>query len=181
MLGAQVMRSLRYLLALLALIATPGMARTPHVGEAAPDFTLTLIDGTRVNFADLRGEVIVLNFWATWCGPCRTELPLLDAYYELQKVHGLRVFAVEDQDEGSVPMSRLKTFLAKLSIPSARRIKGPYGPQGGLPTNFVIDRAGVIRYARAGAFDLDELNGLLVPLLREQRPQNQVALVAPAR
>ncbi|HEX7855539.1 MAG TPA: TlpA disulfide reductase family protein [Sphingobium sp.] len=154
--------------------AGPAHAATPKVGEVAPDFTLTLIDGSKVSLADLKGQVIVLNFWATWCGPCRTELPLLDSYYAAQKRFGLQVFAVEDQGEASVPMYRLKPFLSKLTMPSARRIKGPFAALGGLPTNYVIDRKGVVRYAKAGAFDLDDLNELLVPLLKEPAPAGTV-------
>jgi peroxiredoxin len=160
------------------LVAGAATARSPKVGEPAPDFTLTLIDGTKVPFADLKGQVIVLNFWATWCGPCRTELPLLNGYYAAQKRFGLRVFAVEDQDEASLPMSKLKPFLAQLDMPSARRISGPYGTLGGLPTNYVIDRKGIVRYAATGAFDLDELNTLLVPLLREPAPQGMATIAA---
>lgn len=55
-------------------------AETP-VGRPAPDFEVTLIDGSKVTLASLRGQVVVLNFWATWCVPCRAELPLLDGYY----------------------------------------------------------------------------------------------------
>lgn len=153
-----------------AFLAATAQAHVPKVGDHAPDFTLTMIDGSKVSLADLRGEVVVLNFWATWCGPCREELPLLDAYYNVQKPHGLRVFAVEDQDESSVPLARLKPFLAHLTMQSARKIKGDYVPLGGFPTNYVIDRAGVIRYAKANAFDLDELNAVLVPLLQEPAP-----------
>jgi len=152
------------------LLASPAAAHTPKVGELAPDFTLTLIDGSKVSLSDLKGQVIVLNFWATWCGPCRNELPLLDAYYHVQKPTGLSVFAVEDQDEASIPLYKLKPLLAKLTMPSARKIKGDYAPLEGFPTNYVIDRAGVIRYAKAAAFDLDTLNAVLVPLLREAAP-----------
>ena len=153
-----------------AFLAGVVQARSPKVGEQAPDFTLTLMDGSKVALSDLKGQVVVLNFCATWCGPCRTELPLLDAYYDIQKRFGLRVFAIEDQDEASVPLSRLKPFLAKLRMPSARRIKGPYAPIGAFPTNYVIDRAGIVRYAKADAFDLDALNNVLVPLLKEPIP-----------
>lgn len=153
------------------LLASGAQAAKPKIGEAAPDFTLTLIDGSKVSLADLRGQVVVLNFWATWCGPCREELPLLDGYYNAQKKFGLRVFAVEDQDEASVPMRKLMPFLAKLTMPSARRIKGPYEPLRAFPTNYVIDRKGIVRYAKAAAFDLDALNDILVPLLREPMPQ----------
>ena len=57
-----------------------------------------------------------------------------------------------------------------MAMPSAKRIKGPYKPLGAVPTNYVIDRAGVIRYAKAAAFDLDDMNEILVPLLKESAP-----------
>jgi peroxiredoxin len=143
-------------------------AEKPVVGTTAPAFELTLIDGSKVALADLKGQVVVLNFWATWCVPCRKELPTLDAYYDAQQKYGLKVFAITT--EGSVPIPQLKKLFAAMKMPSARRIKGPYGPLTGVPTNFVIDRAGVLRYAQSGAFDLDALNNLLVPLLKEKAP-----------
>ncbi|MCI4589201.1 TlpA family protein disulfide reductase [Sphingobium sp. BYY-5] len=143
-------------------------AEKPVVGAAAPAFELTLVDGGKVSLADLKGQVVVLNFWATWCVPCRKELPTLDTYYAMQQKHGLKVFAITT--EGSVPIAQLRKLFAAMAIPSARRIKGPYGPLTGVPTNFVIDRAGKLRYAKAGAFDLDALNALLVPLLNEPAP-----------
>lgn len=153
---------------LLAASVPAGAAEKPVIGSAAPAFELTLIDGSKVALADLKGQVVVLNFWATWCVPCRTELPTLDAYYAAQEKHGLKVFAITT--EGSTPIPQLKKLFAAMHMPSARRIKGPYGPLTGVPTNFVIDRAGVLRYAKSGAFDLDALNALLVPLLREKPP-----------
>ncbi len=155
--------------ALLAASAAPVPASATtaavKIGERAPDFELTLIDGSKVRSADLRGQVVVLNFWATWCGPCKAELPLLDNYYRLRKDNGLRVIAVATED--SLPAYKLKPLFAAMTIPSARRIKGPFAVLGALPTNYIIDRAGIVRYAKTGAFDLDALNGLLVPLLRE--------------
>jgi len=143
-------------------------AKAPKVGDMAPDFQLTLVDGTKVSMADLRGKVVVLNFWATWCVPCRQELPTLDAYYEAQQKAGLRVFAVTTED--SVPLFQLKKLFAVMHIPAVRRIKGPYDIMTGVPTNYVIDRSGHVRYAKAGAFDLDALNETLIPLLKEPAP-----------
>lgn len=160
----------------IPVVTSAGAAQRPVVGAPAPDFDLTLVDGGKVSLADLKGQVVVLNFWATWCVPCRTELPTLDAYYAMQQKHGLKVYAITTED--SVPLPRLKKLFAAMAMPSVRRIKGPYGPLTGVPTNFVIDRAGVLRYAKSGAFDLNALNALLVPLLREKAP-GQISPSAP--
>lgn len=166
------MKFMTQFMAIMAMICWASSAHATQkiaVGSAAPDFELTLVDGQKVTLDQLRGQVVVLNFWATWCVPCRTELPTLDAYYSATQKHGLRVFAITTED--SVPLAKLKTLFAALHMPSVRRIKGPYGPLTGVPTNFIIDRSGTIRYAKAGAFDLDALNRLLVPLLNEPAPQ----------
>ena len=73
------------------------------------------------------------------------------------------MFAVTTED--SLPLSQLKPLAAALSIPLVRSIQGGYAPLGGVPTNYVIDRKGILRYAKADAFDLSQLNEILVPLL----------------
>ncbi|RST30934.1 TlpA family protein disulfide reductase [Sphingomonas ginkgonis] len=151
----------------LVLAAAPAEAGTPKLGELAPDFNLTLVDGHKVALSELRGKVVVLNFWATWCGPCRQELPLLDAYYKAQVRFGLRVFAVTTED--SLPLYQLRKLFAVMHIPPVRGVRGAYDAEA-LPTNFVIDRSGHLRYAKPGAFNLGTLNGVLVPLLREPPP-----------
>ena len=149
--------------------ATSAQAATPKVGAPAPDFTVTLRTGEKLHLADLKGQVVVLNFWATWCVPCRTELPVLDRYYQIMRPHGMRVLAITTED--SVPAYQLKKLFAAMTIEPIRGIKGPYEPiNGGVPTSFIIDRTGRLRYARAGAFTLDTLNEQLVPLLNEPAP-----------
>ena len=83
-------------------IAAP---REPPVDTAAPDFHVTTFDGSKFSLADFKGQVLVLNFWATWCAPCKKELPMLDAFYRLQKQAGLRVLAVTT--DRSPPLSQL--------------------------------------------------------------------------
>lgn len=150
---------------------TIGASKAPKVGDLAPPFELTLVDGSKVTSEQLRGQVVVLNFWATWCGPCKTELPLLDGYFHLQKAHGLKVFAIATED--SLPPYMLKKLFAQLRLSSVKRIKGNYPVMTGLPTNYIIDRSGHVRYAKAGAFDLDDLNREIVPLLNEPAPAEQ--------
>lgn len=152
----------------LAMVAAPASAKQPKIGQHAPGVELTLMDGSKTTLADHRGEVVVLNFWATWCVPCRKELPLLDAYYRKLRDRGLRVYAVST--EGSLPTSQLKPLFAALAIPSVRRLKGMSDEMPAVPTNYIIDRAGVVRYAKAGALELDDLNRELIPLLNERAP-----------
>jgi cytochrome c biogenesis protein CcmG/thiol:disulfide interchange protein DsbE len=157
---------------LLACSTRTAQADDVTVGQPAPDFHATTFDGRKVSLADYQGRVLIINFWATWCGPCRRELPLLDKYYQLQQHAGLEVIAVATED--SVSPSQLKPLAAAATIPFIRRMNGPYRVLKGVPTNIVIDRRGIVRYAQAGGFSLDDLNALLVPLLREQRPDASV-------
>ncbi len=161
--------------AVMLAIVQPAQARRPRVGEPAPDATMTLVNGQTVRLAELRGQVVVLNFWATWCGPCKQELPLLDGYYRAAKRYGLRVFAATTED--SVPERYLHGLFDKMAVEPVHRMSGPYEPLEGVPTNYVIDRAGIVRYAKSGAFDLDALNGLLIPLLKEPAPDKPEAVV----
>ena len=157
----------RMILAAALAMAAPAMAG-PKVGEPAPDFMVETLDHARIHLSDLRGQVVILNFWATWCGPCKAELPILEAYYRLRQGAGLKVFAVATED--SLSLYQLRPLAAAMTIPMVRHLKGPYAALGAVPTNYVIDRAGVLRYAKADAFDLDTLNALLVPLLNEPAP-----------
>jgi thiol-disulfide isomerase/thioredoxin len=163
------MRSLVLLFIPLVMASTPVRAASPKVGDKAPPFELTLVDGTKVKSEELEGKVIILNFWATWCAPCREELPLLDGYYSHAKDHGLRIFAITT--EGSIPIRKLGKLFDELEMPSVRRIKGNYGVLKGLPTNFIIDRHGRIVHAAAGALTLDRMNDILLPLIREPVPE----------
>ena len=108
---------------------------------AVPNVELVLVDGKRVHLADLRGQVVVLNYWATWCVPCRAELPLLDAYFWLREAGWpLKIFAVATED--SVPKNQLKKLFSVLSISPTDHIRGgPFAYIEALPTNFVIDRS----------------------------------------
>ena len=145
------------------------MAR-PAPGKAAPDFELHTFDGKTVRLSDLSGQVVVLNFWATWCAPCRVELPLLESYYRKAGKYGLRVFAVATED--SLSPAQLAPLAKALTIPMVRKMSGgDYGALGAVPTTYVIDRKGVLRYAKPGAFDEEAMNSIFGRLLQESGPE----------
>ena len=159
-----------FVVAALLAAATPSLAGPAlKVGKPAPEATLSMLTGQPIKLSSLRGQVVVLNYWATWCVPCRVELPLLDRYYRIQAKNGLRVFAVTTED--SLPMNKLKPLFGALAITPVRKIRGPYDYEA-VPTNIVIDRAGIVRYAKSGGFDLQKMNEILVPLLNEPAPAN---------
>ena len=164
-----------------AVAHSPALAATPpKVGQSAPDAALTLVGGRKLRLADLRGQVVIINFWATWCGPCMRELPILDGFYRQTHQFGLQVYTATTED--SQPEYDLRRLFAAMAITPVRRLSGPYAPIGGaVPSNFVIDRAGVVRYAEAGAFDLDTLNAVILPLLREPAPDPAPAPAQPAK
>jgi cytochrome c biogenesis protein CcmG/thiol:disulfide interchange protein DsbE len=154
----------------LAVTAGPAAAARPKVDQPAPDFHAVTFKGEKIALKDLTGDVVLLNFWATWCGPCRTELPLLNKYYQLRKDFGLHVLAIATED--SVPEDYLRPLQKVLAIPLVKIFRGPYGPiDNAVPSNFIIGRNGVLRYAKAAALELDDMNNVLVPLLKEDPPQ----------
>ncbi|MEO7026372.1 MAG: TlpA disulfide reductase family protein [Caulobacteraceae bacterium] len=153
---------------LAAWVFAPAASAAPKVGQPAPDFSVTTFGGRTVKMADLKGDVIVLNFWATWCGPCRRELPLLEQLFQAYNKFGFQVLAIATED--SLPQSQLRPLASKLTIPFVRRLRGPYRQLDGLPTNYVIDRSGKLVYARAGAFDIDSFNAIVIPLLKQPIP-----------
>jgi len=154
----------------LAGYGSGAAAKGARIGQPAPDFQVTTFDKQRLGLADLRGQVIVLNYWATWCAPCRAELLVMDTYMRRHKSSDLRIFAVTT--ENSVPDSKLKPLAALLSFPLITRLKGSgYGMIGGaVPTSYVIDRSGLIRHAEAGAFTEDSFDALISPLLAQAAP-----------
>ena len=161
----------------LALGLAPAYGASNGVGRPARPFTAVLADGKKVSLDDYRGRVVILNFWASWCGPCRQELPLLEAYYRVLNSHGLSIVAVLTDDRQS-----LNSILKKLpgfTMPMSERLHGGYVIDQ-FPTSYVIDRQGVLREKHVGAWTLDELNATIAPLLDEPAPAGPAPVATPS-
>jgi len=113
------------------------------IGAPAPSLTLTTLDGRRVSTDELRGSVVILAFWATWCEPCRTELPILSAYAKRHAAEGLRVIGISLDEPDAI--EAVRKVAATLDFPVAvlgSAYAGGYGRIWKLPASFTIDRQG---------------------------------------
>jgi cytochrome c biogenesis protein CcmG, thiol:disulfide interchange protein DsbE len=136
--------------------ATPAGA---HVGQPAPDFALADLDGKPVRLADLRGRPVIVNFWASWCGPCIEEFPLLQAAATRHRADGLAVIGIVYRDNSEAArafMTRMGATWPTAMDPGdqvAQRF-GIYGP----PETFFIDRNGVVRGRQIGQLSASDLD-----------------------
>jgi len=125
----------------------------PTVGNLAPDFQFYNPEEEPVSLSDLRGKPVMLNFWATWCGPCVSEMPYLQQVYEEWSDKGLVLLAINKGE----PPSKVKEFLQNhnLSLPvlldTKQVISQKYSIRA-IPTTFFIDKEGIIQVVRIGAF-----------------------------
>lgn len=140
----------------LALLLRPGggSRQTVIPGSPAPDFTSTALDGSTVRLSDLRGKAVLLNFWASWCPPCREEMPYLQEAHERYGAEGLVVLAVNLDESPVAIRSFLDRYNIRLPVLLDRdlHVTERYGIIP-LPTSFFIDRAGVVRSKVEGAMD----------------------------
>lgn len=141
----------------------------PIVGRLAPDFTLKTLDGQTVTLSELRGRPVLINFWASWCGPCRLEMPHLQAAYEQYQDKGFTVIAVDVKfDEGP---EAVRAFIDELGL-TFLVVKDETGAVEidkynvlGYPTSVFIDRDGVIQYVHRGPMTKDFIEDKLKDIL----------------
>lgn len=138
---------------LSATLLTPGMDVSPREGSLAPDFLLETLEGDEIRLSDLRGKGVIVNMWATWCPPCRREMPQFVAAYDRYREQGLEIVAVNVQESESVIRPFVDDF--GVDFPVALDRSGDVSEEYrviGLPTTYFIDREGVVRDAFEGPF-----------------------------
>jgi len=149
------MKSILFALSLLLLTAT----LNAQVGKPAPAFSLKDKDGKTFSLETLKGKVIVLNFWATWCPPCRVEIPAFNNAYEKYVAKGVEIVGVSLDQKG---WDAIRPFLEKHKINypvvlGGAEIARAYGNIRSIPTTFIIDRKGKVVDSHVGAMTEDAL------------------------
>lgn len=145
---------------LLLLALLPGIAQAVQIGERAPAIVAPALDGKTLRLADLRGKVVYVDFWASWCGPCRESLPVLDRLHRDLGSQGFRVLTVNVDTETKLAQRMAQQL--KLDLPVALDPEGKWAEKyalPGMPTGYLVDRKGVVRSVHGGykGKDLPEL------------------------
>jgi len=139
--------------------------RAPIRGEPAPDFELRTIDGELLTLSDLRGSVVWVNFWATWCRPCRRELPDIQKLYEEKQASGLKVLEINYQESPGIATDYFDEV--GLELPMLLDHEGSVYDQyrlQGLPDSFFVDRDGNIAQIQYGFLTEDRMREVLADL-----------------
>jgi len=148
----------------LALLPAP--ARSDERGRAAPSFAVRTLDGKMFRMSENKGRPVVLDFWATWCAPCRATMPHLDRIQERYQADGLVVIGLSVDEAGP---SSVKHFADRLKIHfrlamADEKLLDQYGPIRQIPTTFFIDRRGVVVRRTVGYLDAETLDAYVKEL-----------------
>jgi peroxiredoxin len=137
----------------------------PTLGSLAPDFTLTSVDGKSVSLSQFHGKTVLVNFWATWCGPCQIEMPAIQSRFEQFKDDGLIVLAV-DFDESRQAVAEFRDDFAltfELLLDPGAEVQKLYRNRS-YPASFFIDSEGVIQVQHIGVMTEGQLDNYLEQL-----------------
>jgi cytochrome c biogenesis protein CcmG, thiol:disulfide interchange protein DsbE len=163
------------LLALGGLLPSVSRANELQLGAAAPPAVLVTLDGRRIATADLKGQVVILTFWATWCVPCRDELPLLSAYAQAHAAQGLTVlaFSLDTPDNLARVREIARNYQFASGLLGISSAPG-YGRIWHIPVNFTIDRQGVLIddgwKDKRPVWTTERLERIVMPLLLTSNP-----------
>ena len=162
--------SVRWLIS--ALLCVPLTVQAVSHQDVAPDFTLKSLQGSNLRLDEYKGQVVLINFWATWCGPCRQELPLLDRIHQRYQDAGFAVLGINVEGASKADEAQAMVNKAGVTFPvlvdEGQQVSELYALEA-MPTSVVVDRDGVVRYVHLGYKPGDEAKYLEVvkQLIRE--------------
>ena len=135
----------------MTLLSCSALASGDLSGQVAPDFSLQDKRGNSIRLHDLRGDVEMVNFWATWCGPCREEMPLLDELYARYNRVGFNLLGVNIDDDPERAQQMVETLGVEFPVvfDSAKEVSRQYRVEA-MPVTILLDREGVVRYVHYG-------------------------------
>jgi peroxiredoxin len=151
---------------LAATFAPVAALAVPRVGQPAPPFSLPTVDGKTLSLDSLKGQAVYLNFYATWCGPCNEEAPVIGKLGRKYKARGLTVLGVNELEDPH----KAKEFLTKYHLAYTAVVDGDgktgkdYGALG-LPVHIFIDRSGIVKTYRLGEMNPDEIETAIKGIL----------------
>jgi peroxiredoxin len=147
------MKGLRKILlgATLLIFTATGLAASGLAGQPAPDFVLKSSGGENMRLSEYRGDVVMINFWATWCGPCRQEMPLLDDLYSRYQRVGFNLLGVNIDDDSGRAMQMIEEL--EVSFPvlfdESKEVSKLYQVEA-MPVTVLVDREGTVRHVHHG-------------------------------
>jgi len=135
----------------LSVLAASSLASSDLTGRPAPDFALKSSTGENLRLSEYRGDVVMINFWATWCGPCRQEMPLLDDLYNRYERVGFNLLGVNIDDDSSRAMDMIRELGVNFPVLfDARKEVSRMYEVDAMPVTVIVDREGTVRYVHQG-------------------------------
>jgi peroxiredoxin len=136
---------------LVSVVAATSLASSGLEGQAAPDFALKSSSGENLRLSEFRGNVVMINFWATWCGPCRQEMPLLDELYTRYERVGFNLLGVNIDDDSRRAMQMIEELGVNFPVlfDSRKEVSKLYEVEA-MPVTVLVDREGNVRYVHHG-------------------------------
>lgn len=153
----------------VSLSGSPGTPDTLDEGPQAPDFALEQLDGATFQLSNHRGKVVAINFWATWCAPCREEIPDFTALQDEMEEDVLFVGVSLDEGDPEAVRTFAETFDINYPVGiDDGTVVEQYGPIGGIPTTFLVDRQGRARLQALGLLTEENLRPVLQMLIQDE-------------